>query len=333
MIDLHVHLDGSVRPQTIIELAREQDLPLPAYNVKRLNDFLTQPVETGNFGEYVSRFELALTVLQNRRSIRRAVSELVRDMDKQGVLYAEIRLAPQAHTLHGLSQNQVVEAAIEGLKQGMEFSQHIKANLILCTMRGADEKDNFATIVEAVNHNGRGVVGMDILGNEFVYQNDMYLEQFQLLREEHVPFTVHAGILEGAESIRQAVENGASRIGHGLRVNEDPEVLALLKSKNIILEMCPTSNICSKAVASIEDHPIKAYYDAGLKVTVGTDDMTVYDTNLKKEYELLKNGLQMTDAQIYQMNLNAVDGAFISVYEKGQLKEKLKERYSEKFVD
>ena len=283
--------------------------------------------------EYVSRFDLALTVLQTRRSIRRSVSELVRDMDKQGVLYAEIRLAPQAHTLHGLSQNQVVEAASEGLKQGMEFSQHIKANLILCTMRGADEKDNFATIVEAVNHNGRGVVGMDILGNEFVYQNDMYLGQFQLLREEHVPFTVHAGILEGAESICQAVENGASRIGHGLRANENPEVMALLKSKNIILEMCPTSNICSKAVASIENHPIKAYYDAGLKVTVGTDDMTVYDTNLKKEYELLKNGLQMTDAQIYQMNLNAVDGAFISVYEKGQLKEKLKERYSEKFVD
>ena len=246
MIDLHVHLDGSVRPQTIIELAREQDLPLPAYNVKRLNDFLTQPVETGNFSEYVSRFDLALTVLQTRRSIRRSVSELVRDMDKQGVLYAEIRLAPQAHTLHGLSQNQVVEAAIEGLKQGMEFSQHIKANLILCTMRGADEKDNFATIVEAVNHNGRGVVGMDILGNEFVYQNDMYLGQFQLLREEHVPFTVHAGILEGAESICQAVENGASRIGHGLRANENPEVMALLKSKNIILEMCPTSNICSK---------------------------------------------------------------------------------------
>lgn len=329
MIDLHVHLDGSVRPQTMIELAREQDLPLPAYDVRKLSDFLHRQISTENFNEYFTRFDMAVALLQNRRSIRRAVSELVRDMDKQGVLYAEIRLTPSAHTLYGLTQNQVVEAALEGLRQGIEYSQHIKANLILCTMRGVDEKDNFTTIVETVNHLGMGVAGIDLLGDESVYQNDMYKGEFQLLREEHVPFTIHAGILGDAAGIRLAVENGASRIGHGLSAASDPALMDILRQQGITIEMCPSSNICSMAVPSIKDHPLRTFYDAGLKVTVGTDDMTVCDTTLQKEYDLIQSELGMTDHDIYQLNLNAVDGAFISAYEKIKLKEKLKEKYSE----
>lgn len=327
MIDLHVHLDGSIRPQTLVELAREQDAHLPTYDINKIKDYLVVSADCTNFEDYLKRFDLSLAVLQSRKPIRRVVSELVRDLDRQGVLYAEIRLMPQSHIMRGLTQTQVVEAALEGLKLGMEYSRHIKANLILCTMRGADEKDNFATIVEAVNHMGRGVVGVDMLGDEFTYRNEMYAGQFRLLREEHIPFTIHAGCMVGAESIRQAIEYGARRIGHGIRAMEDESLMEMLKEKGIVLEMCPSSNVQSRSVPSYEEHPIKAYFDRGLKVTVGTDDMTICDTNLKKEYRLIKEYLHFTDEEIYQMNQYAIEGAFISNYEKRQLSQRLKESF------
>lgn len=333
MIDLHVHLDGSIRPQTLIELAREQDAYLPTYDINIIKNYLVVPAESTNIEDYLRRFDLSLAVLQSRRSIRRVVSELVRDLDRQGIIYAEIRLMPQSHIQHGLTQAQVVEAAIEGLKMGMEYSRNIKANLILCTMRGADEKDNFATIVEAVNYMGRGVCGVDILGDEVAYRNDMYAGQFALLRDEHIPFTVHAGVMVGAESIRQAVEYGAKRIGHGLRAMEDPELLQILKEKEILLEMCPSSNVFSYSVPNYENHPVKRYFDMGLRVTVGTDDMTICDTNLQKEYDLIKEYLYFTNEEIYQMNLYAAQGAFLSNYEKRQLIEQLKERYPNESID
>lgn len=326
MIDLHVHLDGSIRPQTLVELAREQDALLPTYDINKLKDYLVVTADCNNLEDYMKRFDLSLAVLQTKKAIRRVVSELVRDLDRQGIIYTEIRLMPQSHIMRGLTQSQVVEAALEGLRHGIEFSRDIKANLILCTMRGADEKDNFATIVEAANHMGRGVCGVDILGDEAVYGNDMYAGQFRLLREEHIPFTVHANGMVGAESIRKAIEYGAKRIGHGIRAHEDPTLLWVLKENNIILEMCPSSNVQSRSVKGIRQHPIRQYYDRGVKVTVGTDDMTICNTNLKKEYALLKEFLGFTQKEIYKMNEYAVDGAFVSKYEKRLLREQLRER-------
>jgi len=332
MIELHVHLDGSIRPQTLVELAREQDAVLPTYDINKIKDYLVVSADCLNMEDYLKRFDLSLAVLQSRKAIRRVVSELVRDLDRQGVLYAEIRVMPQSHIMRGLSQRQVVDAALEGLKLGIEYSRSIKANLILCTMRGADEKDNFETIVEAVNHMGRGVVGVDLLGDEYKYRNDMYAGQFQLLNEEHIPFTIHAGVMVGAESIRQAIGYGARRIGHGLRAMEDPELLELARDKGIIFEMCPSSNVQSRSVSGYETHPVKSFFDRGIKVTVGTDDMTICDTTLAKEYRLIKKYLNFTDADIYRMNQYAIEGAFISAYEKRQLNERLKERFSNESI-
>ena len=143
MIELHIHLEGSVRPQTLLELAREQDTYLPTWDVTELKEYLRVPNRCTDLSEYLKRFDLAFSVLQERKAIRRVTYELVRDLDNKGVLYAEIRMTPQFHTLRGLTQSQVVEAAIEGLNRGMEDSRRIRANLVLCTVRGADEKDNF----------------------------------------------------------------------------------------------------------------------------------------------------------------------------------------------
>lgn len=325
MIDLHVHMDGSIRPQTLIELAREQDAYLPVYDVNKIKSYLVVTPDAKDRSSFFRRHDLTQAVLQGRRAIRRVVSELVMDMERQGVLYAEIRMTPQAHTLRGLTQNQVVEAALEGLNKGMELCRSIRANLILCTMRGADEKDNFATIVEAAEHLGRGVAGVDLAGNEAAYGTGRYAEQFRLLNEEHIPFTVHAGIMAGPESIWEAVKNGARRIGHGLHALEDDGLVSFLKGKGIVLEMCPVSNVLTGIVPSIKEHPIRKCYDLGLKVTAGTDDLVLCGITLKKQYALLKDALGFTDADIIQMNEYAIDGAFLSGYHRQKLREKFRE--------
>lgn len=324
MIDLHVHLDGSIRPQTIIELAREQDAWLPTYDINKIKNYLVMTPDAKDRSSFFRRHDLSQAVLQGRRAIRRVVSELVIDLGRQGVMYAEIRMTPQAHVLRGLTQSQVVEAALDGLLRGMELSR-TKVNLVLCTMRGADEKDNFETIVEAARHLRRGVAGIDLVGDETAYGTGCYEEQFRLLREEGIPFTVHAGIMAGAENIWAAVENGAKRIGHGIRVIEDENLAKLIKEKEIVLEMCPVSNVLTGVVPSIEAHPVRRCFDAGLKVTIGTDDMVLCDTTLLKQYALLKEKLGFSDDDIVKMNEYAIDGAFLTKYQRFELRERFRE--------
>lgn len=327
MIDLHVHLEGSVSPQTLLELAREQGAYMPTYDVRLLDKYLRVPNRCTDLTEYLKRFDLAFTVLQERKAIRRAVYELVRDMDAQGILYAEIRIIPQYHTLRGLRQGQVVEAAVAGMKKAVADSHQIRANLILCTVRGADEKDNFATIVEAIQYLHRGVVGIDLVGDEVCYPTKMYEGQFEVLNQEEIPFCVHAGEKAGPESIRLAVENGARRIGHGIRAVEDESLIQLLIDRHVTLEVCPTSNIQTGAVVDIAAHPIRRLYEAGVHVTVNTDDMIVCDTKAYKEYRLLHEAFGWDCQDFKRMNLYAAEGAFISSMEKERLRALIEEKY------
>lgn len=328
MIELHIHLEGSVRPRTLLELAKEQGAYMPTYDEKALERYLRVPNCCTDLAEYLKRFDLAFTVLQEKKAIRRAVYELVKDLDAQGVLYAEIRMIPQYHTLRGLSQSQVVEAAIAGINRGVEDSRRIRANLILCTVRGADEKDNFATIVEAMEYLRKGVAGMDLVGDEAGFPTEMYVEQFQVLNQEGIPFCVHAGEKAGPDSIRLAINNGALRIGHGIHAIEDPDLVELIKERRIALEICPTSNLQTGVVTDIKEHPIKKYYDAGVRVTVGTDDMVVCDTTLRKEYTLLHNAFGWTREDFKKMNQYAIDAAFLPSMEKERLRYLLEEIYN-----
>ena len=297
---------------------------MPTYDINKIKNYLVMTPDAKDRSSFFRRHDLSQAVLQGRRAIRRVVSELVIDLGRQGVMYAEIRMTPQAHVLRGLTQSQVVEAALDGLLRGMELSR-TKANLVLCTMRGADEKDNFETIVEAARHLRRGVAGIDLVGDETAYGTGCYEEQFRLLREEGIPFTVHAGIMAGAENIWAAVENGAKRIGHGIRVIEDENLARLIKEKEIVLEMCPVSNVLTGVVPSIESHPVRRCFDAGLKVTIGTDDMVLCDTTLLKQYALLKEKLGFSDDDIVKMNEYAIDGAFLTKYQRFELRERFRE--------
>ena len=321
MIDLHLHFDGSLLPRTVLELAKEQGIALPSEEPDELKLFLAAPADCGSLNEYLEKFDLPLLVLQTREAIRKGMYTLASSLKEQGMLYAEIRFAPQLHTKKGLTQEQVVKAALQGLQEAVAGS-FFKAKLILCCMRGADNREeNLLTVRTAAAFLGRGVAALDLAGAEALYPTADYGEVFALAKELSVPFTIHAGEADGPESIRAALRMGASRIGHGVRAGEDPELLEELKERQIPLEMCPSSNVQTKAVPSLSEHPVLSYLRRGLLVTVNTDNMTVSDTTIEREFRLLKEELGMTPKERRQLLLNAADAAFLTAEERWRLKD------------
>lgn len=323
MIDLHLHFDGSLLPRTVLELAREQGITLPAEEPDELKLFLTAPEDCKSLNEYLEKFDLPLLVLQTKEAIRKGMYTLVSSLKEQGMLYAEIRFAPQLHTRKGLSQEQVVKAAVLGMQEAMAGS-FFKAKLILCCMRGADNREeNLQTVRTAAAFLGRGVAAVDLAGAEALYPTADYEEVFALARELSVPFTIHAGEADGAESVEAAIRMGASRIGHGVRAGEDARLLEELRERRIPLEMCPSSNVQTKAVPSLLEHPILEFLRKGLIVTVNTDNMTVSDTTVEREFGLLREKLGMTQEEHRQLLLNAADAAFLTEEERWRLRDVL----------
>ena len=323
MIDLHLHFDGSLLPRTVLELAREQGIRLPAEEPDELKLFLTAPEDCKSLNEYLEKFDLPLLVLQTKEAVRKGMYTLVSSLKEQGMLYAEIRFAPQLHTRKGLSQEQVVKAAVLGMQEAMAGS-FFKAKLILCCMRGADNREeNLQTVRTAAAFLGRGVAAVDLAGAEALYPTADYEEVFALARELSLPFTIHAGEADGAESVEAAIRMGASRIGHGVRAGEDARLLEELRERRIPLEMCPSSNVQTKAVPSLLEHPILEFLRKGLIVTVNTDNMTVSDTTVEREFGLLREKLGMTQEEHRQLLLNAADAAFLTEEERWRLRDVL----------
>ncbi len=321
MIDLHLHFDGSLLPRTILELAKEQGIQLPSKEPDELKLFLCAPQDCGSLNEYLEKFDLPLLVLQTEEAIRRGMYTLASSLKEQGMLYGEIRFAPQLHVRKGLTQNRVVKAAVLGMQEALAGS-FFQANLILCCMRGADNRGaNLETVRTAASFLGRGAAAIDLAGAEALYPTGDFGEIFAYARALGVPFTIHAGEADGPESIRAALDFGAARIGHGVRAREDRELLELLKERSIPLEMCPTSNVQTKAVRSFGEHPVLDYLRAGLFVTVNTDNMTVSDTTIEGEYQRLSRELGMTEEEHRQLLYNAADAAFLTAEGRGRLKD------------
>ncbi|MCI9680251.1 MAG: adenosine deaminase [Lachnospiraceae bacterium] len=321
MIDLHLHFDGSLLPRTILELAGEQQLSLPAEEPDELKLFLTAPEDCGSLNEYLEKFDLPLLVLQTKEGIRKAMYTLLSSLKEQGMLYAELRFAPQSHLRKGLTQEDAVKAAILGMQEAAAGS-FFMAKLILCCMRGADNKEaNKRTVETAAKFLGRGVAAVDLAGAEALFPTADYEELFAYAKKLGVSYTIHAGEADGPESIEAALRFGAARIGHGVRANEDAGLLEQLKERQIPLEMCPTSNVQTKAVKSFSEHPILAYLRSGLKVTVNTDNMTVSDTTIEREYRRLEEELGMTKEEKKLLLFNAADAAFLTEEERGRMKD------------
>ena len=312
LIELHLHLDGSLRPETVWELAKEQNIKLPANTVDEVRDQMQVPEDCRTLEEYLTRFDLPLLVLQTREALERAAFELTEDLAKEGVTYAEIRFAPQLSIKGGMTQEQAVEAAIEGVKRGMEQYPSIHVGLILCCMRGEDNEEwNLQTVETAKKYLGDVVCAVDIAGAESLYPTERFAPVFEKVREYGLPSTIHAGEAAGPESMKTALAFGAKRIGHGVAAVEDPELVRRLIEEQITLEVCVTSNYQTKVVPSIEAHPIRRLFNAGVRVTVNSDNRTVSNTNVRKELDILRNVFGFKEQEIEKMEEYAWEARFL----------------------
>lgn len=308
LIELHLHLDGALSIDNCKKIAKIQNMDIPG-DVEINNMMIAKDCKDLN--EFLTKFEFPLSLLQTTEGIKNAVKNLQDELLEQGIIYAEIRFAPQLHTRTGLSQEEVIKAAIEGLKKPY--------NLILCCMRGNNYGENIKTIELAKKYLNRGVCAIDLAGAEGLYPTKDYEDIFKYANELGIPFTIHAGEADGPISVYDAIRFGAKRIGHGVRSIEDSNLIKLLKEKNITLEICPTSNICTSIYNEISDIPIKDFIDNGINITINTDDPIICNTNLRKELLLVKNTFNLTDEDLVKLQINAINASFASE----EVKEKL----------
>ncbi|MGW5373212.1 adenosine deaminase [Streptomyces sp. NPDC004009] len=327
---LHDHLDGGLRPATVVELAAAVGHTLPATDPDELAAWYFEAANSGDLVRYIATFEHTLAVMQNREGLLRVAEEYVLDLAADGVVYAEVRYAPELNTRGGLSLSEVVEAVQEGLAAGMAKAAAagtpVRVGTLLCGMRMFDRVREAADL--AVAYRDAGVVGFDIAGAEDGFPPADHLDAFEHLRRESVPFTIHAGEAHGLPSIHQALQVcGAQRIGHGVRITEDivdgklGRLAGWVRDRRIPLEMCPTSNLQTGAAASIAEHPITALKDLGFRVTLNTDNRLVSGTTMTREMSLLVEEAGWTVEDLRTVTVNAVKSAFIPFDERRALVE------------
>ena len=317
VIDLHLHLDGSLSPASVRKLAAMQGVALP--EEEELLRLLRVSPDCRSLNEYLEKFDFPLSLLQTGDAITAAVHNLCEELREQGLWYAEIRFAPQLHTRKGLSQRQVVEAAVAGLpKEGF------RAGLILCCMRGDTNGDaNRETILLAPDFLGRGVCAVDLAGAEALFPTRDFEELFTLAREQAIPYTIHAGEADGPSSIRAALAFGTSRLGHGVRSCEDEALLRRLSLGDVLLELCPTSNLHTCIFSDLSQYPIPLFLEKGVKFCLNTDNMTVSGTTLQQEVESIRETFALSHEQMKTMLRNTIPFTFADEANKAWLLEQI----------
>ncbi len=309
--DLHVHLDGSLRLETILEIAASEGIDLPADNPADLRRAMHCGENTGSLVEYLKAFDITLRVMQTEDALYRTAYELGEDAAKENVRYMEVRYSPMLHTRRGLRLTAVVESVLAGLMQAQQdFS--VRSNVILCGIRNISPESSLEMAQLAVAYKNRGVVAFDLAGAEYDHPAKHHLAAFQLVRDNNINVTIHAGEAYGPESIHQAIHVcGAHRIGHGCRLREDGDLLHYVNDHRIPLECCPSSNVQTGAVRDLASHPIKLYYDLGLRVTVNTDNRLITDTTVSKELWLCHTQMGLALEDIKRLITNGFKSAFL----------------------
>ena len=307
LVELHLHLDGALSINNCRKLAKIQNISIPEEN-NVIRNMMVVSDGCHDLNEFITKLEFPISLLQTSEGIKNAIINLQEELIEQGIIYAEIRFAPQFHLRKGLTQEEVVVAALEGLN-----SSRLRSNLILCCMRNNNNYDeNIETINIAKKYLGKGVCGIDLAGPEGIYPTKNFENLFVYAKQLGVPFTIHAGEADGASSVYDAICFGAKRIGHGVRASEDFNLVKLIASRGITLEVCPTSNICTNVYDKISDMPIKYFLDNGVNLTINTDDPTVCNTKLKDELILIRDAFNLTYNDIVKLQLNAINASFAS---------------------
>jgi adenosine deaminase len=327
-VDLHVHLDGSVKPETLKELALEQSATLPIHSDAELLSCMQVNEQCESLTQYLSKFSFVLPYMQTGKALERVAYELVEQASKERVKYVEVRFAPQLHRLQNLSIHEAIYHVVKGLERGEQTFGTIARAIVIC-LRSHPHEMNIHVVQEAARFYNKGVVAVDLAGDEASFPAKLFRRLFEEAGRLGLPITIHAGEAAGAENVQVAItELGAMRIGHGVRMLENPEVVQLVKEKRIPLEMCPLSNIQTKAVSGWDTYPIRCYMEQGIVVTVNTDNMTVSDTTILKEYEQLIDHFGFTLPEIATIIMNGVKAAFLEDEEKLLLIEQFESEFT-----
>ena len=298
-IELHIHLDGSVRVKTASEILNiDYDTCYKAMTGKNLK----------SLDEYLTKFDYPIKVMQTYDNIKRVSYELAQDLIKDDVIYAEVRFAPIFHTSI-LSLEDVCKAVLDGFSM---LKDKIRINLILCMMRHLSFSDNKKIIDLYNKHIDERIVALDLAGSEQLFPNELFNDLFELIKTNKIPFTIHSGEVDLVNNIKIALDNNFKRIGHGINIIKDNKLIDLAKQKDVLFEICPTSNLDTFNVKSYETHPIRKLYDMGLNISINTDNRTVSNITLNEEYGLLKKYFNFTDEDFRNININAMKHSFAS---------------------
>nr|WP_263323525.1 adenosine deaminase [Neobacillus sp. Marseille-Q6967] len=322
-IELHCHLDGSVRPETIIDIAKKEGTSLPSFDKEEIKRELIAPLDCESLDEYLKRFSIPNLVMQSNENLKRITFELFEDAAEENVKYMEVRFAPLLHTRKGLSVEEIIQSVIDGMKEA-EDQFDIKGNIILSCMRTMSVESAFEVVEKGKTFLGKGVVAIDLCASEEEGFCGKFVEPISLARQYGYRVTIHAGETGIGKNVLEAVELlGAERIGHGVFIKDCVEAYNIVKEKQIVLEMCPTSNVQTKAVQQFSAHPIYDFHRDGIKVTVNTDNRTVSDTTMAEECHIVCNEFAMNVKEYKQIYLNSVEASFADLKTKEKLKKYL----------
>lgn len=318
-VDLHCHLDGSLRLRTILELAEQAKVRLEYANEDQLAVGLHVGKNCSSLEEYLKAFSITLSVMQTEEAIYRTAYELAEDAAKENIRYMEVRYSPVLHTRSGLALPTIVEAVLQGVRDAKrDFGIH--CGIIVCGIRNMSPSMSFRMAELAIAFKHAGVVGFDLAGAEVDYPAKAHVDAFRLILNNNVNCTLHAGEAYGPESIHQAIHYcGAHRIGHGCRLAEDGDLMNYVNDHRIALEACPSSNVQTGAVKDLESHPIRFFYDYGLRVTINTDNRLMTDTSVTKELFLAHQQMGFTLEELKQIIVAGFKAAFLPFRERREL--------------
>ena len=319
-VELHLHLDCSLSYEVVRQIA-------PAISYEDYREGFVAPPKCTDLADYISRAVKGVDLMQTEEHLRWVVLDLFEQLQKDHVIYAEIRFAPLLHTQQGLSPEAVVRIVNEATKDGIAQTG-VEANLILCTLRHFSEAQSMETVALVDQFKGTHVVGFDIAADEAGFPIDNHLKAFEFARKHNLHVTAHAGEAKGPESVWETLRHfHPARIGHGVRSIEDPSLMAFLKQKCIHLEVCPTSNVQTNVVSNMEHHPADQIFKSGVSMSINTDARTISDVTLAAEYQTLENQFAWDKSHFLRCNLEAVRHAFLPEDRKAVLMQQLEAAY------
>jgi adenosine deaminase len=327
--DLHCHLDGSMRLSTILELAARQKVKLPADDEAGLARAIHMGEICKDLVEYLTAFDITCSVLQTEEALERVAFELAEDAARENVWHLEVRYAPVLHQRRGLSLARIQDAVLQGLRRA-EKAYDITTGVILCGIRNMDPRDSYRLAELAVAYKGRGVVAFDLAGGEAGNPAKDHQESFALVLANNMNTTVHAGEAYGPESIKQALHFcGAHRIGHGTRLGEDGDLLTYVTDRRVPLEICLSSNLQTSVVEDLAHHPLRLFYDVGVRVSLNTDNRLITNTTVTDELWLAHEKLGFTLEELKVLIVQGFKSAFMPYREKKQLLRRVNDKLAD----